>query len=137
MTLKAGDTLPSSLTDHFGAEGKLQVLYFMRTADCAVCRGHVKRLMELSPRLHELGADLTIFAPDEEAPAWLKNLPARLVLGSKAYESADFHRTLGAIQQSGTITSRRDGSVLHVRKASLPFQAFHEGELLDLLQRGS
>jgi len=134
MTLEIGDVLPVEIRERIGSRARYQVLYFMRTADCSVCRSHVRRLVELAPKLRELDAALTVFAPDEHAPAWAKDLPIPMVLGPRAYELTGFHRTLGAIQQSGTVTARRDGQIVNLRRSTLPFQAFNERELLNDLQ---
>jgi hypothetical protein len=133
MVLEAGDSLPTELLERVRNRARFQVLYFMRTADCAVCRTHVRRLLALGPTLQALGAELTLFAPDERAPEWAATNDAPLVLGPAAYRSAGFERTLGAVQQSGTVIAR-DGKILAVRRATLPFQAFDERELVRLLQ---
>lgn len=46
-----------------------------------------------------------------------------------------FGRTLGAIQQSGTIVVSATGHILFIRRATLPFQAFDERSLLAILER--
>ncbi len=136
MTLEAGDTLPSELSRHLRADARLSVLYFMRTADCVICRGHVKRLLELAPAFAELGAELVLFAPDEQAPAWAHERALPLVLGPDAPRAAGFERTLGAVQQSGTVIVQH-GRVQALRRATLPFQAFDERELLRILREAA
>lgn len=134
MALQSGDTLPAELATGERAGARLRIFYFMRTADCPVCRNHVKRLVELAPSLGELGADVTVLTPDDETPAWAGTLPFPLVTGKAAYLAAGFGRTLGAIQQSGTIVASADGTILDVRRATLPFQAFDEHALLALVR---
>ena len=131
MSLTPSDRLPPELASALPA-ARFQILYFMRTADCAVCKSHVRRLVALQPTLASLGAAVTIFAPDAEPPAWAKTTPLPLVLGPAAYDAAGFGRTL-AIQQSGTIVAQR-GVVLDVRRATLPFRALDERALLGLLR---
>lgn len=133
MTLQANDPLPAELSSPPVA-ARRRIFYFMRTGDCAVCRTHVRRLVELAPTLAQLGAAVSVFVPDADAPAWAEDLPFPLVTGPAAYLAAGFGRTLGAIQQSGTVVADGDGTVLHVRRATIPFQAFHERELLALLR---
>lgn len=127
-----------SLPEIFGAARskttRSRVLYFMRTRDCPVCRAHVGRLISLRERLDALGAEVTVFAPDEEAPAWAHDLPVPMVMGPAAYDAIGFTRTLGAIQQSGTVVATADGRVVSVRRATLPFQAFDERELFAALE---
>ena len=135
MKLNRGDRLPAELAAAPRPGARYRIFYFLRTADCPVCRNHVKRLAELAPSLAELGADVTVLAPDGEAPAWAAGLPHPVLTGEAAYLAAGFGRTLGAIQQSGTIVASGDGVILDVRRATLPFQAFDERALLALLQR--
>lgn len=134
MTLQVNDTIPHDLGAKTRSDARHRIFYFMRTGDCAVCRTHVKRLVELAPTMARLGAEVTIFVPDEAAPAWARDLPYPLVAGKDAYLAAGFGRTLGAVQQSGTIVADGGGRIVHVRRATLPFQAFHERELLALLR---
>lgn len=132
MSLTPSDRLPAELASAVPA-ARFQILYFMRTADCPVCKSHVRRLVALQPALASLGAAVAIFAPDEETPAWAATTPLPLVLGLAAYGAAGLGRTLAAIQQSGTIVAQR-GVVLDVRRATLPFRAFDERALLGLLR---
>lgn len=133
MALEPNDALPTELLERLRTPARWQVMYFMRTGDCAVCRGHVKRLLGLQPRLRELDAELTLFAPDDATPEWAAASNVPMVLGPAAYRAAGFERTLGAVQQSGTVVAR-DGRVVAVRRAILPFQAFDERELMRTLQ---
>ncbi len=129
MDLVKNSVLPPELAAH-GSGARARVFYFMRTAACPVCRHHVRRLSELREVLAAAGVAVTILAPDEAAPAWAKDLPYPLVLGPDPYRAAGFGRTLGAIQQSGTIIADGAGVVVEVRRATLPFQAFDEAWLL-------
>ena len=48
MSLTPSDRLPPELASALPA-ARFQILYFMRTADCAVCKSHVRRLVALQP----------------------------------------------------------------------------------------
>lgn len=134
MTLEVGDAIPQALTDTV-SDARYRVLYFMRTADCPVCREHVRRLGQLAPRLAALGASIEIFSPDPLAPSWAASAPFPVHSGAGPHALAGFGRTLGAIQQSGTLVVSAAGRLLLVRRATLPFQAFDERELLGLLEQ--
>jgi len=133
MTLQKGQFLTAAFGAARAATTRYRVLYFMRTRDCPVCRMHVRRLVALRERLAALGAEVTLFAPDEQAPTWAANLAYPLVMGSAAYAAAGFGKTLGALQQSGTVVATAAGEVLSVRQAMLPPQAFDERELMQAL----
>lgn len=133
MTLQKDQFLASTLGAARAPTSRYRILYFMRTRDCPVCRMHVRRLIALQERLTALGAEVTLFAPDEQAPAWAAAAPYPLVMGLAAYAAVGFTRTLGALQQSGTVIATAAGQVLSVRQATLPPQAFDERELMQVL----
>jgi hypothetical protein len=132
-TLNIGDSLPAELSSTSTAGARFRIFYFMRTAECPVCRNHVKRLVALGPVLARAGAEVIVLAPDETAPPWAAALPYPLRLGSAAYLAAGFGRTFNAIQQSGTIVADGAGKVLAIWRATLPFLALDERALLRLL----
>jgi len=133
MTLQKDQFLAVSLGAARAPTARYRVLYFMRTRDCPVCRMHVRRLVALRERLAALGAEVTLFAPDEQAPAWAADLPYPSVMGPAAFAAVGFAKTLGALQQSGTVVATATGQVVSVRQATLPPKAFDEGELLKAL----
>ena len=133
MTLQKDQLLAPTVGAARAATTRYRVLYFMRTRDCPVCRMHVRRLVALRERLAALGAEVTLFAPDEQAPAWAAGVPYPLVTGPAAYAAVGFTKTLGALQQSGTVIATAAGQVLSVRQAMLPPQAFDERELMQAL----
>lgn len=132
-TLNIGEPLPAELASSSSKSANFRIFYFMRTAECPVCRSHVKRLVDLGPVLARAGAAVTVLAPDETAPAWAAALPFPLRLDRAAYAAAGMGRTLNAIQQSGTIVADGAGKVLAITRATLPFLAFDERALLRLL----
>lgn len=134
MTLQKDQALPPVLGAARTSTTRSRVFYFMRTRDCPVCRMHVRRLITLRERFDALGVEVTVFAPDESAPAWALELPYPMVMGPAAYAAVGFTKTLGAIQQSGTIVATARGRVLSVRQATLPPQAFDERELFEILE---
>ena len=133
MELVAGNQLPAAFARP-DPETRFRVFYFMRTGDCPVCRVHVRRLLDLKDRLAGLGASVTVLVPEESAPKWAAGFALPVAAAPELYALAGFHRTLGAIQQSGTLVADANGQVLSVRRATLPFQAFDEHELLALLE---
>lgn len=128
---RTGDSLPPVL-QALASPGRVTVFYFMRTADCPICRGHVARLAALEPRLSERGARVVVLAPGlpgDAPPSWAAAQPFPVLLSDAAHASAGFSRVLGIGQQSGTIVATADGVVAGVRRATVPFQAFDEREL--------
>lgn len=134
MTLEVGDLVPQILIET-ASDAPYRVLYFMRTADCAVCRQHVRRLSQLAPTLSALGASIEVFVPDAGTPSWADSLPFPVRSGFDAHALVGFGRTLGAIQQSGTLVVTATGRVLLQRRATLPFQSFDERAVLALLEQ--
>ena len=139
--LETGDRLPEALATLLPPAGpgvRARIVYFMRAIDCAICRSHVRRLVALGPTLHEAGVDVTVFAPAagaEPAARWIESQPFPVRLTQDAHASAGLgHALFGRVQQSGTFLVGADGRLLIVRRATLPFQAFDEHELLDTLR---
>ncbi len=137
--LSPGDLLPPALERALppaAAGARRRVLYFMRTADCAVCRGHVRRLAALAPELRALGADVVVIAPAAAAAApSIAGQPFPVLLVDGLHAAAGLSRALfGKVQQSGTVLVDGAGVVRLVRRATIPFQAFDERELLAALR---
>lgn len=135
--VQIGDEIPSALLASLPAASagtRFRVLYFMRTIDCVICRAHVRRLRELAPTLQKSGADVVVFAPAvgaANANAWIAEQPFPILQVTGAHESAGLGRALfGQVQQSGTVVVDAQGRAVLVRRATLPFQSFDEGELL-------
>ncbi|MFZ5890017.1 MAG: redoxin domain-containing protein [Myxococcota bacterium] len=138
MSIQVGDFIPQELATHAArSPARVTIYYFMRTIDCPICRSHVNRLTALKERVRDLGANVLIVAPGvtAEPPAWASSLPFPLLISATAHASVGFSQVLGALQQSGTIVADPKGRVLSVRRSTLPFQAFDERELLELLQK--
>ncbi len=110
----------------------------MRTADCAVCRGHVRRLAALAEAFRLLGADVVVIAPQAAplgAAPWVAEQPFPVLLVDGLHAAAGLGRALfGKVQQSGTVLVDGGGVVRLVRRATIPFQAFDERELLAALR---
>lgn len=119
------------------ADGHPLVLYFMRAADCAVCRRHVKQLVAAGDELQERGARVAVVVPDgiaeaAEVKASL-DVPYRVVSGANGSAHAGFglHKAVfGQLQQSGTVLLDGAGVVRHVTAATLPIGALNKSALL-------
>ena len=122
--------------------GRATLLYFMRDANCSICRRYVRALIRIfgekdlsqmgvfvvHPGRSKVSRSLELAVPDS----------FRIVSGgdSGAYEAVGLAgRNLGLSPGSGTILVDRDGIVRHLRLASLPFRAFSEWELLEEFDR--
>jgi hypothetical protein len=109
----------------------------MRTADCPVCRAHVKRLITLAPRLTDKGLSVVVVVPEGEAErqvAQSLHTPFPVVQGVTAHASIGLQRRLFLVQQSGTVIHDAARLVTHVRAATLPGGSFDEDAVLELLK---
>lgn len=111
-----------------------QVVYFMRTSSCAVCQKHVKKLAEDHPRISAAGADVVVVVPDggEQAAALAARLsaPFPIVSSPEAHAAVGLvSKVFGQLQQSGTLVVA-DGTVRHLRTATVPLRAFDEAAML-------
>lgn len=119
------------------ADGQPLVMYFMRAADCAVCRRHVKQLVAAGDDLRQRGARVAVVVPDgiakaAEVTASL-GVPYRVVSGANGSAHAGFglHKAVfGQLQQSGTVLLDGTGVVQHVTVATLPIGALNKPALL-------
>ncbi len=114
-----------------------RILYFMRTIDCPICRGHVRRLAELVPTLAARDADIVVIAAEagaDTAGEWIAAQPFPVIASDALVAAGGFGVSFG-IQRSGTLVVAADGTILHARRATLPFQAFSESEVLAVLER--
>ena len=117
---------------------RYRILYFMRTIDCPSCRFHVKRLAQVSATLRELSTDVVVFAPEaggNEGARWIASQPFPVLATDQAHSAAGLSRILfGSVQQSGTLVIAVDGRLVLARRATLPFKAFDERELMTTLR---
>jgi peroxiredoxin len=133
--MTSSPSLPVSLLPAPSPAISRRIVYFMRTIDCPICRGHVRRLVELSPQLAQRGADIVIVAPEAGAAFardWIAAQPFPVVAADALVAQGGFGVSF-AIQQSGTLIVATDGTILRARRATLPFQAFNEREVLEAL----
>jgi peroxiredoxin len=132
MALHEGDRAP--LLPGVPAATGTQVVYFMRTSSCAVCQKHVKKLAEDHPRIRAAGADVVVVVPDgsEQAAVLAARLsaPFPIISSPEAYAAVGLvPKVFGQLQQSGTLVLA-DGTVRHLRTATVPLRAFDEAAAL-------
>ena len=142
MVLDVGDPMPQldlqlggrSYRAQPGSRG--QLLYFMRAADCSLCRAHVKRLIALAPQLEARGLSILIVIPAGDSESQVSHslkTPFPVVQGMSAHEAVGLQRNLlSLVQQSGTVIHDGQGKVVHLRAATIPSNAFDEDAVLDL-----
>jgi peroxiredoxin len=135
LSLRDADGRP--VTQESLADGRPLVLYFMRTADCAVCKRHVRQLAAQHDELERRGVRVAVVVPDgtEKAAALKARLstPFPILSGqeSAAHAAVGLGRGLfGRLQQSGTIVVDADGIVRHVTSSTVPTGALDEPRLL-------
>jgi len=144
--IAVGEPLPGlTLVTHDGqvfvvpsvGQGRASLLYFMRAADCSICRRHVRtivRIFEENP-LQDTAVFIVHPGGQKASKALENSLPTRFNIVSGrdfgAYKAIGLsHRNLGLSHGSGTILVDCRGVVRHLRFAGLPFGAFSEPRLL-------
>lgn len=145
MLLQPGDLLPRLSLLREGKPVQLEpgrsgtLLYFMRTADCPVCRAHVKRLVAMHEALtrHGLTVGVVVPAPDSElgvASSLKTTFP--VVQGQAAHAQVGLKRVLfELVQQSGTVVTDTAGRITLLQRATSPGSAFPEDAVWALLEQ--
>ncbi len=139
---KPGDPLPRIEVRRAGAPFEFQlgrsglVLFFMRAADCSVCRAHVRQLTLLAPDLEGVGFSVGVVVPEEgrdvEVERTLRT-PFAVASGVGAHASIGLKRAfLSLVQQSGTLVVNEKRTVTHINRSTLPTGAL-DIELLKAL----
>lgn len=145
LTVQEGHQFPRLSLSRQGARfepprGRSGALfYFMRTGDCPVCRAHVRRLVQLWPEFSAAGFAVTIVTADEKDAAEVEGTlasPFPVAWGVEAHRGLGFGRVLfGTIQQSGTVITDPEGTILKLVRSTLPSNAFPEDDVIDVVQK--
>lgn len=144
MLLQVGDLLPKFEVLRDGQPARLEagpgglLLYFMRSADCPLCRAHVKRLVGMQGNFARHGVNVAVVvpAPDSEVGV-AKSLGATfpVVQSRAAHQQAGFKKVLfELVQQSGTIVTEGAGRITLLQRATNPGSAFPEDAVWALLE---
>lgn len=144
LTIREGHRFPRLSLSRRGArfdppQGRSGALfYFMRTGDCPVCRAHVRRLAQLWPEFSAAGFTVIIVTVDEKDAAEVESTlstPFPVAWGVEAHRGLGFGRVLfGTIQQSGTVVTNAEGTILKLVRSTLPSNAFREDDVIDLVK---
>ena len=141
-----GSTMPDiPLTSESGASahladviaGSRSVIFFMRSASCAICLGHVQSLTSMAAAGALDGARVVVVVPGGAAEA--ARVATRVPAGTATvYASGDEHASVGlgkflVLQHSGTFVVDANGSILSVRAAAVPTNSFSRDEVLSAL----
>ena len=118
-------------------DSRRAVVFFLRAADCAICLGHVKKLLRMEQAGQRRDAHVVLIAPgDRDAAAEL----ARRVANPRAstWASGEHHADIGlgkflAVQHSGTFVVDEDGRILARRTSVLPMSSFSGDEVVAAL----
>jgi peroxiredoxin len=119
--------------------GSKAVVYFMRSATCPVCNGHIASLVAMATAGELHGATLTVITPGgaaEAARAARKMSPtAGRVFATTATEvlAAVGLGSFLRIQHSGTFVLAEDGTVVSSRTGTNPMTSFSRSEVLAAL----
>jgi peroxiredoxin len=144
MSIQVGDELPHFEAHVDGKRARVEagqgglLLYFMRTADCPLCRAHVKRLIAMHGDLARRGMNVAVVVPSPDSEVQVaRSLGATFpVVQSKAgHQQAGLKRVMfDLVQQSGTLVTDSARRVVLVHRATLPANAFPEDAVWALLE---
>jgi peroxiredoxin len=119
--------------------GSKAVVYFMRSATCPVCNGHIASLVAMVTAGELSGATLTVITPGgaAEAARVAARVPAtagRVFATTAAEGLANVGLgTFLTIQHSGSFVLAEDGTVLSSRTGTNPMTSFSRREVLAAL----
>ena len=141
--LQPGDALPplslhtqdGQPFDQESISGTPTVFYFMRSATCGICLGHVQRLAKKLERA-EQNAHVFVIVPEglAEAEQVAQRVAFPVLAGTGAHEAVGLgRRVFGAVQGSGTLLVDREGRVAHFKHGTLQTQAYDEAGLFRAL----
>ncbi len=141
--VKPGDVLPPLRFQRAGQSTEIApgarglLLYFMRSADCPICRAHARKLAVWYPDLVAGGTSVAVVVPelgrDVDVEGTLRT-PYPVVSGVGAHEALGLKRVfLTLVQQSGTVVTDAQRRVTHLNRANLPTGALDEALVKTLL----
>ena len=123
--------------------GEPAVVYFLRSASCAVCRNHLKSIAKKHSDIKNSGAQVLAVVPDgldaaKELATWL-SLPVRVFTNTThSHAEAGLEPVLfGKLQPSGTLLLGKTRHVHYARRASFPPLSYNERELMEALAKGA
>ncbi len=141
--LQLGAPLPPLTLDRDGRPfdqtsilGSPSIFYFMRSATCGICLGHVKRISKKLAGAEQKDTHVFVVVPGgpEEARQVAGKVPFPVLSGTKAHEAVGLgRRLLGAVQGSGTLLLDREGRALFFKHGTLQTQAYDEKGLFRAL----
>jgi peroxiredoxin len=131
-----GGSGSSTLHDVLG--GERAVVFFMRSADCAICAAHAKNILRMKDA-GELGeARFVLIAPGGASS--VVEVRKRIASpGAEVWASGDHHSDVGlgkflSIQHSGTFVVDAGGRILSRRTSTLPMASFSKNEVMAALR---
>ena len=141
--LEPGETLPplnlqtldGQPFDQTRTLGTPTVVYFMRSATCGICLGHVQRIAKKLQSAKE-PPQVFVVVPEglEEARQVAQKVPFPVLAGTGAHEAVGLgRRVFGAVQGSGTLLVDREGRVAFFKHGTLQTQAYDEAGLFSAL----
>ncbi len=129
-------TLDAQPFDQKSISGTPSVFYFMRSATCGICLGHIGRIAkrlehtETSPQVY-----VVVPGGVAEAKGVVEKVAFPVLAGTGAHEAVGLgRRVFGAVQGSGTLLVDRKGRVAHFKHGTLQTQAYDETGLFRALE---
>lgn len=125
----AADGTTSRLAEHL-AEGSASVVFFMRSSDCPVCRGHLRTLRRMEDAGELRGAHVVVIVPGgaDRAAAVQKATTFEVLASGDGHQAVGLGRFL-ALQHSGTFVLDAGRRVLTRRTSALPTSSFSAAEI--------
>ncbi len=121
--------------DQKGILGTPTVFYFMRSATCGICLGHVQRIAKkLAGNDKDAQVFVVVSEGPEEARQVAERVPFPVLSGTEAHEAVGLgRRLLGAVQGSGTLLLDQGGRAAFFKHGTLQTQAYDEAGLFRTL----
>ena len=117
--------------------GTPTIFYFMRSATCSICLGHIQRIAKKLVG-NEKDVQVFVVVPEglQEAQQVAKRVPFPVLAGpeSRAHEAVGLgRRAFGAVQGSGTLLLDQGGRAAFFKHGTLQTQAYDEAGLFRTL----
>ena len=132
LGLQTGDGTPFDQTSILGTP---TIFYFMRSATCGICLGHIQRIAKkLAGNEKDVQVFVVVPGGSEEAQQVTQQVPFPVLSGTEAHEAVGLgRRLLGAVQGSGTLLLDPAGRAAFFKHGTLQTQAYDETGLFRTL----
>ena len=139
--LQIGEALPPLKLEQNGQPfdqtsilGTPTIFYFMRSATCGICLGHIQRIAKKLGGDSKVQVFVVVPGGSQEAQQVTQQVPFPVLSGTEAHEAVGLgRRLLGAVQGSGTLLLDPAGRAAFFKHGTLQTQAYDETGLFRTL----